>query len=69
MAVLGIDHTAPFNSCDPDLVEKAKLKSMLHKAIEDGKDTGKLLRLNKLFRCAFFAEKCRTLHEQRMRQE
>jgi hypothetical protein len=42
MAVLGIDSTAPYNSCDPDIIEKTKLKTMLHKAIEDRKDTGKL---------------------------
>ena len=40
MAVLGIDNTAPFNRCDSDLLEKAKVKSLLHKAVDDGKATG-----------------------------
>ena len=40
MAVLGIDNTAPFNHCDPDLLEKAKVKSLLHKAVAQGKATG-----------------------------
>ena len=41
MGVLGIDGTPLFNQCDPDLVEKSKLKTLLHKAIADGKSTGK----------------------------
>ena len=40
MAVLGIDNTVPFNRCDSDLLEKAKVKSLLHKAVDDGKATG-----------------------------
>ena len=40
MAVLGIDGTPSYNTCDPQLLEKSKLKSLLHKAIEDGKATG-----------------------------
>ena len=39
MAVLGIDGIPKYNTCDPDL-EKYKLKSLLHKAVEDGKATG-----------------------------
>lgn len=42
MAVLGIDSTPPYNSCDHQLVERSKLKSMLHKAIEDNKATGEI---------------------------
>ena len=40
MAVLGIDSAPPYNSCDPDLLEKSRLKTLLHKAVEDGKATG-----------------------------
>ena len=40
MAVLGIDKTPPWNSCNPDLVEKHKLKSLLDKAIANNKATG-----------------------------
>ena len=40
MAVLGIDSTPQYNSCDSDLVERSKLKTMLHKAIADDKATG-----------------------------
>jgi alkaline phosphatase len=40
MAVLGIDGTPPYNSCDSDLVEKAKVTTLLHKAVADGKATG-----------------------------
>ena len=40
MGVLGIDGTPIYNQCDPDLVEKSKLKTLLHKAIADGKSTG-----------------------------
>ena len=42
MAVLGIDGTPNFNSCDPEILEKSKLKSLLHRAVEDGKATGLL---------------------------
>ena len=42
MGVLGIDGTPFYNQCDPDLLEKSKLKTLLHKAIADGKSTGKL---------------------------
>ena len=40
MAVLGIDGTPNYNSCDPEILEKSKLKSLLHRAVEDGKATG-----------------------------
>ena len=42
MAVLGIDGTPNYNSCDPEILEKSKLKSLLHRAVEDGKATGLL---------------------------
>ena len=40
MAVLGIDNKPSYNTCDPNLVEKSKLKSLLHQAVADGKATG-----------------------------
>jgi len=40
LGVLGIDGIPQFNSCDPELVEKSKLKTLLHKAIENKKATG-----------------------------
>ena len=40
MAVLGLDETANYNSCDPHQLEKARLTSLLHLAVEDGKATG-----------------------------
>ena len=42
MAVLGIDQTPEWNKCDPEKVEKSKLKSLLSRAIEDGKATGEI---------------------------
>ena len=41
MGVLGIDSLPEYRKCDPDLVEKSKLKSLLHHAYENGKFTGK----------------------------
>ena len=40
MGVLGIDSLPEYRKCDPDLVEKSKLKSLLHHAYENGKSTG-----------------------------
>ena len=40
MGVLGIDGIPFYNSCDPKAVEKSKVKTLLHKAVEDGKSTG-----------------------------
>ena len=40
MAVLGIDGIPSYNSCEPEVLEKSKLKSLLHRAVEDGKATG-----------------------------
>lgn len=41
MSVLGIDGIPKFNTCDPELLERSKLKNLLHKAIDHGKATGK----------------------------
>ena len=41
MGVLGIDSLPEYRKCDRDLVEKSKLKSLLHYAYENGKSTGK----------------------------
>ena len=40
MGVLGIDEKPEWHNCNPDLVEKSKVKSLLHKAIDHGKSTG-----------------------------
>lgn len=40
MAVLGIDNQVAYNTCDASGIEKRKLKSMLHKAVDDNKATG-----------------------------
>ena len=38
--MLGLDTKAQYNSCDPDMVEKSKIKSMLHWAVDAGMQTG-----------------------------
>jgi alkaline phosphatase len=43
MSVVGVDNRIAFNVCDPDVVEKARVKGMLHWAQAAGKDTGKHL--------------------------
>ena len=43
LGVLGIDETPAYGTCEPEMVEKAKLKSMLHKAVENNKATGDFL--------------------------
>ena len=40
MGVLGIDEKPEWHNCNPELVEKSKVKSLLHKAIDHGKSTG-----------------------------
>ena len=40
MGVLGIDEKPEWHNCNPKLVEKSKVKSLLHKAIDHGKSTG-----------------------------
>ncbi len=40
MSVLGVDSNIDVNSCNTDVVEKAKVKNMLHWAQDAGKDTG-----------------------------
>ncbi len=40
LGVIGVDATVPRNECDPRVVEKGKLRGMLHWAVEAGKDTG-----------------------------
>ena len=41
LGVLGVDATVPRNSCDPESFEKAKLKNMMHWAVEQDKVIGK----------------------------
>ena len=40
MGVLGIDDNPEWHKCDPELVEKSKVKTLLQKAIDHGKSTG-----------------------------
>ena len=40
MSVVGLDNSVNYSSCDPNAQEKAKLRNILHWAIEDGKSTG-----------------------------
>jgi alkaline phosphatase len=40
LGVLGIDDNPEWHKCDPELVEKSKVKTLLQKAIDHGKSTG-----------------------------
>ena len=39
----GIDNTVETKSCDLEKIKKAKIKSLLHRAVDDNKATGKQL--------------------------
>ena len=49
IGLLGVDHTVAKNACDAEAMERAKVKSMLHWAVEQGKETGEGYVINRLF--------------------
>ena len=46
--IVGIDNSIPRNTCDPELFEKAKIRTMMHWAADAGKEVGMII--NKYFR-------------------
>ena len=47
-----MDATVAKNTCDPEVFEKAKVKSMLHWAVEAGKETGEIEKISKAIFCS-----------------
>ena len=39
--VIGVDNSVPRNTCDASAYEQAKLRGMLHWAVDAGKEVGK----------------------------
>ena len=47
--MVGLDATASFNVCQPEIQNKAKVRTLIDWAIEAGKSTGKSFRLQKQY--------------------